>query len=128
MIDEVQQPRDFAPAKERLAEQDWADVAKSGLTSIAPADKGWVLGLVLMFSVFVGASTYAIVTMGKAWMESEATQNQALGQVLIKYAEIHEQQVRRLQEANKSLAEAIARNSERRYRAEAQTEIMSRKQ
>ena len=49
-----QAPKDYVSPQERLADQNWSDVAKTGLSSMAPADKGWVLAVVIIIAILQG--------------------------------------------------------------------------
>jgi len=44
-------PQDYASPQDRIAGQDWSGVAKTGLASMAPADKGWVLAVVVIIAI-----------------------------------------------------------------------------
>ena len=47
-------PKDYVSPQERLADQNWSDVAKTGLSAMAPADKGWVLAVVIIIAILQG--------------------------------------------------------------------------
>jgi len=51
----MSEPRkDFVEPGEQLSGQDWSGVAKTGLASMAPADKGWVLAVVIIIFILQG--------------------------------------------------------------------------
>ena len=56
-------PKDYVSPQERLAGQDWSGVAKTGLASMAPADKGWVLAVVIIIAILQGADYFSNVAM-----------------------------------------------------------------
>jgi hypothetical protein len=47
-------PKNFVEPGKRLSGQDWSEVAKTGLASMAPADKGWVLAVVIIIFILQG--------------------------------------------------------------------------
>lgn len=113
-------PKDYVSPQERLAEQDWAGVAKKGVASMAPADKGWVLAVVVIILLLqVGESV-------KSWMDGKAEIKRGVYlSELLASVEVHRteeiaaqqkssaEEARRLQEVIKSLADGLARQSER---------------
>lgn len=97
-----------------------ADVGKTLIQGIAPAEKGWVLGFICVVAIIVGSD---------AWVSLKTIDTNAKTAILQKeyYEKIEENrasssrealsiysdQLRRSQEVIKSLAESVARDSER---------------
>jgi len=52
-------PQDYASPQDRIAGQDWSGVAKTGLASMAPADKGWILAVVIIVAILQGSDYFA---------------------------------------------------------------------
>jgi|GEM_PF-1928407 len=65
-------PKDYATPQDRLAGQDWSGVAKTGLASMAPADKGWVLAVVIIIAILQGGDYFSSARMADR-MESSMT-------------------------------------------------------
>lgn len=97
-----------------------ADVSKSLIGGITPADKGWILGFIVV--VFIIVASYTFISIRQA--EQAATSAERLTTYLIavesnrsealeRQAQFFGDQARRSQEVIRELAQAVARDSER---------------
>ena len=97
-----------------------ADVGKALISGVTPADKGWILGFVIVVFIIVASDVWiSIKTLdsNRAANERlvtyfiEVEQNRA--QALDHQAQLFGDQVRRSQEVIRALAETVSRDSER---------------
>lgn len=106
-----------------ISSQDWASVAKDSVVKLTPADKGWILAFVILFSVM--QVTNYLTSVGRSEMELDK------GQRINAYLELLESnrrdmamkradEMRRMQELLKALADTISRQSDRVPRANEQ--------
>lgn len=105
---------------ENLAQQDWAGTVRHGLASMAPADKGWILAVAVMFLGMTGINYF-----------TEARQSEALSKYFadeLKMREMVEanrsQELRRSQETIKELAATIVRQTDRLSRTQREAELI----
>lgn len=114
-----------------LRDQDWAGTASHIGGKLAPADKGWILGFVLVFAVFQGANLFINIKQEEG--EALRTGN------LIKYFELLEANRNKMEENRamenrellrivESLTKAVARDSDRLGRAVVEKARESEKQ
>jgi len=97
-----------------------ADVGKTLIQAISPADKGWVLGFIVVVAIIVGADSWvALKTIDQNVKIAEANRlyfekveaNRATA--FEKSHQTYSDQQRRSQEVIKALAASVARDSER---------------
>jgi hypothetical protein len=116
-----QPPKDYVTPQERLADQDWSGVAKTGISSMAPAEKGWILAFVIIFAVFQGANYLVSIKREEAETDRSVRLSEhliSLGASRDKVEENRAQEIRRMQEVIKDLSQTIARQANRDGRAE----------
>ena len=99
---------------------DAADVGKSLIQGVAPAEKGWILGFILVVAIIVLSdawvgiktieATSAMQVQQRTYFETVETNRTA---AIAKQAEVFSDQVRRSQEVIRDLAQAVSRDSER---------------
>ena len=122
----TEQPKDYAGPADRLAGQDWAGTVRHTASSLAPAEKGWILAITIMFATLGGIFI--------AWMYFEAQNTVRASESLVAYLNsIHEQWLeveknrsmenRELLRQSETCTQALARQSDRlgRKRAEGLT-------
>ena len=93
-----------------------ADVAKTGLKGLSPADTGWILAVVIIICAIQVADYFGAVRLSEylqSHMESQTT-------LITKYMEVTSEQQRRAQETIKALTDASIRDGERAGRAAVQ--------
>ena len=87
----------------------YADVAKSGIAALVPADKGWIFGFIIVVGIIVISDMFiAVKTLDATKIRSNDTR------VYFELIEANRaNEIRRSQETIKALADAVARDSER---------------
>lgn len=111
-----QMPPDNVTPAERLAGQDWSGVAKHGLMAMAPAEKGWLLAVVVMFGTLMLVDYFETVRQLEASSKRTEEVNKYLGVIEAnreKAEDTRAQEVRRLQEIVKELAQTVSRQANR---------------
>ncbi len=111
---------DQVTPQERLAEQDWAGVAKTGVSSMAPADKGWILAVVVIVLVLQVGDTI------QSWFGNERSARTAVifGEQLTEMEAHRSDELRRCQEGIKEMAQAVSRQHEYQGRAQHEKTLM----
>ncbi len=113
-------PQDYATPQDRLAGQDWSGVAKTGLASMAPAEKGWLLGLVIMFTVMFGLNYMEHndnLIAERSRSENLMTYLKAIEANRQAMNAVRATEMRRMQEINKELAQTVSRQANRAGRS-----------
>ena len=87
----------------------YADVAKTGIGALVPADKGWIFGFIIVVGIIVLTDMYVnIKTLDANKIRSTDTR------IYFELIEANRaNEIRRSQETIKALADAVARDSER---------------
>ena len=99
---------------------DAAEVSKTLISGITPADKGWILGFIIVVAIIVGSDMYVSIVTARTNAQENIVlaeyfkvieQNRAAA--LDRQSQTYADQVRRSQEVIRDLAQAVARDSER---------------
>ena len=123
-------PVDATTPQERLAGQDWTGVAKIGLSSMAPAEKGWILAVVIIIAVLEAGDYFATAAQYKSF-QLNAKQTADHLNVVEEHRKATEenrsQEIRRMQEVNKELSQALGRSHEYEGRAQHERDLLEEK-
>jgi hypothetical protein len=122
-------PKDFVSPQERLAGQDWSGVAKTGIASMTPGDKGWVLAVVIIIAVLAASDYFSLATQHKRFSESILRTMDYLGTVEAnrqKINEIRADEMRRMQEVMKEMVQTVVRQAERSGRTQREGELIEK--
>lgn len=122
---------DKVTAQERLARQDWSGVAKTGLSSMAPAEKGWVLAVVIIIAALEVGDHFTTREQYAAFEGSMNRMSEYLALVETSRASMEEnrsQEIRRMQEVNKELSQALGRRHEYEGRAAHEEKLLGNEQ
>lgn len=130
-------PVDATTPQERLAGQDWTGVAKIGLSSMAPAEKGWILAVVIIIAV-LEASDYFTIAAQYETIAAQYESFQLNAKQIADYLNVVEehrkateenrsQEIRRMQEVNKELSQALGRSHEYEGRAQHERDLLEEK-
>lgn len=122
-------PKDYTSPQERLAEQDWSGVAKTGIASMAPADKGWVLAVVVIIGMLSASEYFQSADQHKRFAEAISRTMDYLETVEAdrqKMSEIRADEMRRMQEVMKEMVQTVARQAERSGRTEREGELIDK--
>jgi len=116
-------PKDYVTPQEKLAEQDWAGVAGKGITAMAPADKGWILAVVIIVTVLQVGDTI------REWLgEQRSERVSGIFSEQLMATEVHRSdELRRCQESIKERVQAEARQYEYQGRARHEAQLISPK-
>jgi hypothetical protein len=119
----TEQPKDYATPQEKLAEQDWAGVTAKGIMAMAPADKGWILAVVIIVTVLQLGDTV------REWIgEKRSERVSLLMNNQMTAMEVHRSdELRRCQESIKERVQAEARQYEYQGRARHESRLLSPK-
>jgi hypothetical protein len=128
MANPVPPPKDYVSPQERLAGQDWSGVAKTGIASMTPGDKGWVLAVVIIIAILQGADYFSSVAQVERF---EAGMSR-----MADYLELIEQDRRQVQLARtderqeliriiEALTQTVTRQANRDGRAETANQAVS---
>ena len=96
--------------------ESYADVAKSGIQALAPADKGWMLAVVIII-IALQVNDYFSAQRLSVYLTATDERRNAM---ILKYMDIATEQQRRSQEVIKQLTDASIRDGERAGRAAVQ--------
>ena len=123
-------PVDATTPQERLAGQDWTGVAKIGLSSMAPAEKGWILAVVIIIAVLEASDYFTIAAQYESF-QLNAKQIADYLNVVEEHRKATEenrsQEIRRMQEVNKELSQALGRSHEYEGRAQHERDLLEEK-
>ena len=118
-----QQHSGRATPQESLAEQDWAGVAKQGVHSMTPADKGWILAVVVIVLVLQSGDVL------RDWMSTDRAKksSELFGIQLTNMETNRSDEIRRCQEVLKEMSQAVARQHEYQGRAQHEQTLIKKK-
>lgn len=108
---------------QRIDSQDWASVGKDAVAKLTPADKGWILAFVILFSVMQVTNYLRSLdrnALAKAESERVNQYMELIESNRRDMANKRADEMRRMQELVKTLSDTVSRQADRVSRANEQ--------